>query len=81
MGVINGLRENGISVPEDVSVMGFNDNYAASIFYPRITTILQPSYDMGSVAMRMLIKLLSKKQLDEGNFVLDYQLIERDSTK
>lgn len=81
MGVINGLRENNIRVPEDVSVMGFNNNYAASIFYPKITTISQPSYDMGSVAMRMLIKLLSKKELEEGHFVLEHTLIERDSTK
>lgn len=81
MGVINGLRENNIRVPEDVSVIGFNNNYAASIFYPKITTVSQPSYDMGSVAMRMLIKLLSKKELEEGHFVLEHTLIERDSTK
>lgn len=81
MGVINGLRDNGITVPRDVSVIGFNNNYAASIFYPKITTISQPSYDMGSVAMRMLIKLLANKPLEEGHFILDYELIERDSTK
>ena len=79
--VINGLREKGINVPTDVNVIGFNDNYVASLFYPKITTISQPSYDMGSVAMRMLIKLLAKKELDQAQFVLDYQLIERDSTK
>ena len=81
MGAINTLRENGIKVPEDVSVIGFNNNYAASIFYPKITTISQPSYDMGSVAMRMLIKLLSKKDLDEKHFVLPHELISRESTK
>ena len=81
MGAINTLRENGIKVPEDVSVIGFNNNYAASIFYPKITTISQPSYDMGSVAMRMLIKLLNKKELGERHFVLGHELIKRDSTK
>lgn len=81
MGAINTLRENGIKVPEDVSVIGFNNNYAASIFYPKITTISQPSYDMGSVAMRMLIKLLNKKELEERHFVLGHELIKRDSTK
>ncbi|MGG7144061.1 LacI family DNA-binding transcriptional regulator [Clostridium nigeriense] len=81
MGVINALREKGKKVPEDVSVVGFNDNIMASVFYPKITTIKQPSYDMGSVAMRMLIKLLSKRELDESQFVLNYELIERDSCK
>ncbi len=81
MGVINSLRERGKKVPEDVSVIGFNDNAVSSVFYPKITTIRQPSYDMGSVAMRMLIKMLNKKELDESQFVLEYELIERESCK
>ena len=81
MGVINALREKGKRVPEDVSVIGFNDNIMASVFYPKITTVKQPSYDMGSVAMRMLIKMLNKRELDESQFVLNYELIERDSCK
>lgn len=81
MGVINALRERGKKVPEDVSVIGFNDNAVSSVFYPKITTIKQPSYDMGSVAMRMLIKMLNKKELDESQFILDYELIERESCK
>lgn len=80
MGAINALRDNNIDVPKDVSVVGFNDNFAASIFYPKITTISQPTYDMGSVAMRMLIKILTQKPLDETQYVLEHQLIERDST-
>ena len=62
MGAINALRDNKIKIPKDVSVIGFNDNYAASIFYPKITTISQPTYDMGSVAMRMLIKTFKQKR-------------------
>ncbi|MGL5151923.1 MAG: LacI family DNA-binding transcriptional regulator [Clostridium sp.] len=81
MGAINALRENGINVPQDVQVVGFNNNYVSSVFYPKITTISQPSYDMGSVAMRMLIKLLNKAELEEAHYVLDHDLIKRDSTK
>ncbi|MBQ6820213.1 MAG: LacI family DNA-binding transcriptional regulator [Clostridium sp.] len=81
MGAINALREIGKRVPEDVSVIGFNNSIMASVFYPKITTVNQPSYDMGSVAMRMLIKMLSKRELEESQFVLDYTLVERDSCK
>ncbi|WP_418223048.1 LacI family DNA-binding transcriptional regulator [Clostridium isatidis] len=81
VGVINALRERGKKVPEEVSVVGFNNNEIAELFYPKITTIKQPSYDMGSVAMRMLIKLLNKKGLEQSQFVLDYELIERESAK
>lgn len=81
MGAINALRENNIKVPEDVSVVGFNNNYAGSIFYPKITTVSQPSYDMGSVAMRMLIKIVNKKEVEQSQFVLPHELIKRESSK
>lgn len=81
MGVINGLREKGINTPGDVSVIGFNNNAVASYFYPRLTTVNQPSYDMGSVAMRMLIKILNNKPLEEEQYVLDHNLIQRESCK
>lgn len=81
MGAINALRENGIRVPEDVDVMGFDDIYSASIFYPKLTTIAQPMYDMGSVGMRMLIKSIDKAELTENHFILPHQLIERNSCK
>jgi LacI family transcriptional regulator len=81
MGAINALREKGIKVPEDVSVIGFNDIYSAQVFYPKLTTIAQPMYDMGSVAMRMLIKLINQKELEIGHYVLPHQLVKRDSSK
>ncbi|NLC65687.1 MAG: LacI family transcriptional regulator [Clostridium sp.] len=81
MGAINALRDKGISVPDDVDVIGFNDIDLAAIFYPKITTISQPMYDMGSVGMRMLIKNINKKPLDEDQYLLNYHLVERDSVK
>lgn len=81
MGVINTLRENDIKVPEDVDVIGFDNIYAASIYYPKLTTVEQPMYDMGSVGMRMLIKVINKAELDEEHIVLDYKIIERDTCK
>ncbi len=81
MGVINALRDNGIKVPDDVDVMGFDNIPTASIFYPKITTIEQPLYDMGSVGMRMLIKIINKKKVEQEHYILDYKLIERDSCK
>ncbi|WP_270474925.1 LacI family DNA-binding transcriptional regulator [Clostridium cochlearium] len=81
MGAINALRDNGLKVPEDVDVIGFSNIYSASIFYPKLTTIAQPMYDMGSVGMRMLIKIINKEQLEKEHYVLNYNLIERDSCK
>lgn len=81
MGVINGLRDKNIRVPEDVDVVGFDNIYAASLFYPKLTTVSQPMYDMGSVGMRMLIKIINKEEIECNHYVLEYNLVERDSCK
>ncbi|MGL4730752.1 MAG: LacI family DNA-binding transcriptional regulator [Clostridium sp.] len=81
VGAINALREKGIKVPEEVDVMGFNDTDLASMYYPNLTTVSQPLYDMGSLSMRVLIKTLNKEEIDKNNFVLDYDIIERSSCK
>jgi len=81
MGAINCLRENGIKVPEQVDVMGFDNVYFSAIFYPKLTTVAQPMYDMGSVGMRMLIKKINNEEPEAKNYVLDHEIIERDSCK
>lgn len=81
MGFINGLRENGVNVPEDLGVMGFDNIYASFIFYPKLTTVDQPMYDMGSVGMRMLIKVINNQELEEKHYVLPHGIVDRNSTK
>lgn len=81
MGVINALRDEGKRVPEDINVMGFDDIYSASIFYPKLTTVVQPMYDMGSVGMRMLIKIINGAELVQHHFVLPHEIVKRDSCK
>jgi len=81
MGAINCLREKGIKVPEQVDVMGFDNVYFSAIFYPKLTTVAQPMYDMGSVGMRMLIKKINNEEPEAKNYVLDHEIIERDSCK
>lgn len=81
MGAINALRDKNVKVPEEVDVIGFDDIYSASVFYPKLTTIAQPMYDMGSVGMRMLIKIINKQELELKNYVLNHELVERNSCK
>lgn len=81
VGAINALRDNKISVPEQVDVMGFNDTDLASMYYPSLTTVSQPLYDMGSISMRLLIKMLNKEDMEKKHFVLPYEIISRKSCK
>ena len=55
IGAIRALREAGLGVPEDVSVIGFDDVHAAAFHNPALTTIRQPLYQMGELAAKHLL--------------------------
>jgi DNA-binding LacI/PurR family transcriptional regulator len=60
IGAIRALREVGLMVPEDVSVIGFDDVHAAAFHNPALTTIRQPLYQMGKLAAQHLLRRISK---------------------
>jgi DNA-binding LacI/PurR family transcriptional regulator len=59
IGAIRALEEMGLRVPADVSVLGFDDIYAAAFHNPALTTIRQPLFEMGNLAARTLLERLS----------------------
>ena len=81
IGLINYLYDNNIKVPEDISVVGYGDISLASIYRPTITTIREPYYDLGAVAIRSLLKKLSGETTGEQTIRLPIQLLERESSK
>jgi LacI family transcriptional regulator len=81
IGASKAILEEGLKIPEDISVMGFDGVEAAEFFYPPITTINQPRYEMGAEAMRLLKRLMDNEEVEEKNIVLDFELIERESCK
>ena len=80
-GVIRELLEAGRRIPEDVSVIGFDDVELASVVHPPLTTIHQPTYDIGKAAVEILIRLAggSSKTLEHRLFGVS--LIERQSCR
>ncbi|WP_231701863.1 LacI family DNA-binding transcriptional regulator [Crassaminicella thermophila] len=81
IGAINCLLDNGYKVPDDVSVVGFNDIKLASIYKPNLTTIHQPIYDIGAVAIRMIVKKINGEEVDSKIVTLPHELIIRESSK
>ncbi|OAA31947.1 alanine racemase [Kosmotoga arenicorallina S304] len=82
IGAINALKEEGIRVPDDVSVIGFDDAPFAQYISPRLTTILQPRVEMGKVAAQMLIERITEKhQRLPRNVILPTKIVERESVK
>jgi DNA-binding LacI/PurR family transcriptional regulator len=59
IGAISALREAGLKVPEDISVIGFDDVHAAAFHNPALTTIRQPLYQMGKLAAQHLLKRIA----------------------
>lgn len=79
MGSIRALHEAGLRVPEDVSVLGFDDIQSAAFQVPSLTTIRQPLQKMGSTAAQMLLKKLAGKTTPDLVHV-EPELIVREST-
>lgn len=79
MGVYSALHARGLSVPADMSVVGFDDVAIASLVTPTLTTVRQPLTEMGRTATRMLLRHISEEPLDSLRVELTTNLIVRDS--
>ena len=80
-GFISQLSRRGFRVPEDVSVIGFDDIEVSGFFVPALTTISQPRLELGRMAARMLLDRINGQSHREGlHPQLDVTLVVRDST-
>ena len=80
IGVLRAAREKGLKVPDDLAVMGFDNINFSSMCNPLLTTISQPKYDLGCMAMKLLLRDI-RGELDEPvEIVLENELIIREST-
>jgi LacI family transcriptional regulator len=67
-------------VPEELSVVGFDDSEQAWKVTPALTTVRQPLAEMGRMAVSLLVRLLEKRQVEGLRIELQTRLIVRDST-
>lgn len=79
-GAIRAAFDRGLRVPEDVSIIGFDDSPMAAITNPRLTTISQPAYEMGYRACDMLCALIDDAQPPSPTIVLPTELRIRETT-
>ncbi|HDP55083.1 MAG TPA: LacI family transcriptional regulator [Bacteroidetes bacterium] len=81
-GVLKTLKKNGVKVPNDVSVIGFGNDYIAEMIEPTLTTVSQPGFTMGERAMQTLIhRIKNEKSNPAQTEVLPTSLVLRNSTK
>lgn len=80
MGLLRGLRELNVRVPEDISVVGYDDIALDEYVYPQLTTIHQPIFDLGIGATRILLDRIKHRHEDEQVEKFPVRLIRREST-
>lgn len=80
LGAIKALKEQNKKVPQDMSIIGFDDIALASINTPSLTTVRQPSYDLGFVTVRRLIEILEGVEHKKHCLEIKLKLVLREST-
>lgn len=82
IGAIGALRAKGLSVPEDVSVVGFDDIQSAAFQNPALTTVRQPLRKMGMIAAETVLRRIARPGLDNhpARITVEPELIVREST-
>lgn len=81
LGAIQAVKDEGLNVPDDISVIGFDDSELARYVTPRLTTVRQSCDDIGKEAADLLINQINKKEKIKVNKVIPVELVIRDSCK
>ncbi len=80
MGAMQTLRENNIRIPADIALAGFDDIRFANYLSPRLTTVAQPVHELGEQCMKLLIRIIEGKPVENPTVVLPHKLVVREST-
>lgn len=80
IGCMRALEENGISVPGDISIVGFGDIEASRCITPSLTTVMQPGVEAGKLAAKVLCETISNPAILQQQLMLKTNMVLRNST-
>ena len=80
VGCIHTFRDNGLTIPADIAVAGFDNDEVAEICSPPLTTVAQPFFEIGSETVRLLTAMINEEMTVGRHVMIDYQLKIREST-
>ena len=80
IGVLGAARRRNLRVPEDLSLVGFDDVRYAAHMNPPLTTIAQPMQQLGETTVRLLLDILSGRTVEPVSVTLPHHLVVRSST-
>ncbi|CAG0947673.1 Catabolite control protein A [Anaerolineae bacterium] len=80
LGALSAIRECGLKIPDDISIVGFDDMPWASLLQPPLTAVAQPTYELGQKSAELLLARLNEPDIPVAHLQLDTTLIVRGST-
>src|SRR5262249_35645576 len=79
IGALHALRQARLRVPHDISIVGYDDRPEAAFADPPLTTIRQPTHEVGVLATQLLIRAIEQPETPPQQTLLGVELIQRDS--
>jgi LacI family transcriptional regulator len=80
VGAIRIARSRGIRIPDELSIVGFDDSAYATVVHPALTTVRQPLAEMGATAVDLLVRLMRKEAVDTLHLEPFTRLVVRETT-
>ncbi|TDM15818.1 catabolite control protein A [Macrococcus bovicus] len=81
IGIVHAAQDAGLSIPDDLQIISFNNTRLVQMVRPKLSSVMQPLYDIGAVGMRLLTKFMNDEEIEETNVVLPYRIDYRGTTK
>ncbi|MDO6588305.1 LacI family DNA-binding transcriptional regulator [Salipiger sp. 1_MG-2023] len=78
-GAMLGARKKGLSIPKDLSIMGFDNLTVGRMLHPTLTTLHQPRTEMGHIGMSLILQLIQGTPPSKSFYELPFKVIERES--
>lgn len=79
VGAVKAIKEKGLQISKDIAIVGFSDTQFASYVEPPLTTVREPTYEEGTLAAEMLVKLINGQEVTPPQVILPTKLIIRES--
>jgi LacI family transcriptional regulator len=79
IGAMRAIRDSGLTVPDDIALVAFDDFEWADLFHPRLTAIAQATAEMGELAVQMILSRLAEPELEPRKERLPAVFVHRES--
>lgn len=81
LGIIHAAGDAGIKVPDQLQVVSFNNTRLVQMVRPKLSSVMQPIYDIGAVGMRLLTKFMNDEDIEDKQVILPHRIDYRGTTK